>query len=193
MYEQMKKPKENKSRAVANSVAQKKSNGIEAFGFVDNRLGTIQHVQWQTRPEREMGLSGRPQPQIQRMMNEDEGTDETQVTLPQYFYHATPKKNARAIAQNGLQARSVGGQEGAYLCMSGVESGATTLGRAASDIVFRVASSNLDPQSWTKSGAGKEEWRSTADVPGASLEYRRYLGNAEQKTWRPTSDTLYLL
>ncbi|NRD74766.1 hypothetical protein HQQ94_16385 [Shewanella sp. VB17] len=37
MYEQIEKPKENKSRAVANSVAQKKSNGKQGVGFVDNR------------------------------------------------------------------------------------------------------------------------------------------------------------
>ncbi|MFT6845797.1 MAG: hypothetical protein ACJAUV_001996 [Flavobacteriales bacterium] len=37
MYAQVEKPKENKSRAVANSVAQKKSNGNQGFGFVDNR------------------------------------------------------------------------------------------------------------------------------------------------------------
>ncbi|WP_421854433.1 hypothetical protein [Marinomonas sp.] len=37
MYEQIEKPKENKSRAIANSVAQKKSNGKQGFEFVDNR------------------------------------------------------------------------------------------------------------------------------------------------------------
>lgn len=37
MYEQVEKPKENKSRAVANSVAQKKSDGKQGSGFVDNR------------------------------------------------------------------------------------------------------------------------------------------------------------
>jgi len=37
MYEQTEKPKENKSRAVANSVTQKKSNAKQGFGFVDNR------------------------------------------------------------------------------------------------------------------------------------------------------------
>ncbi|WP_298774514.1 hypothetical protein [uncultured Shewanella sp.] len=37
MYEQVEKPKENKSRAVANSVKQKKSCGMEGFGVVDNR------------------------------------------------------------------------------------------------------------------------------------------------------------
>jgi hypothetical protein len=35
MYEQVKKPKKNKSRAIPNSVAQKKGNGQQ--GFVDNR------------------------------------------------------------------------------------------------------------------------------------------------------------
>ncbi len=37
MYEQIEKPKENKSREVANSVAQKKSNEKQGLGFVDNR------------------------------------------------------------------------------------------------------------------------------------------------------------
>lgn len=37
MYAQVEKPKENKSRAVANSVTHKKSNGKQNFGFVDNR------------------------------------------------------------------------------------------------------------------------------------------------------------
>ncbi len=37
MYAQIEKSKENKSRAVANSVAQKKSNGMSGVGFVDNR------------------------------------------------------------------------------------------------------------------------------------------------------------
>ncbi len=41
MYAQVEKPKENKSRAVANSVAQKKSNGRQIFGFVDNRAGYL--------------------------------------------------------------------------------------------------------------------------------------------------------
>ena len=37
MYAQVEKPKENKSRAVANSVAQKKSIMNQGFGFVNNR------------------------------------------------------------------------------------------------------------------------------------------------------------
>ncbi len=41
MYAQVEKPKENKSRAVANSVAQNKSNGKQGFGFVDNRPEVI--------------------------------------------------------------------------------------------------------------------------------------------------------
>jgi len=38
MYAQVEKPKENKGRAVANSVAKKKNNMKQGFGFVDNRL-----------------------------------------------------------------------------------------------------------------------------------------------------------
>jgi hypothetical protein len=41
MYEQVEKPKENKSRAVANAVAQTKSNFKQGFGFVDNRPGSV--------------------------------------------------------------------------------------------------------------------------------------------------------
>lgn len=41
MYAQMEKPKENKSRAVANAVAQKNSNMKQGFDFVDNRLKTV--------------------------------------------------------------------------------------------------------------------------------------------------------
>lgn len=41
MYAQVEKPKEGKSKVVANSVAQKKSNGKQAFGFVDNRPESI--------------------------------------------------------------------------------------------------------------------------------------------------------
>jgi len=37
MYEQVKKPKENKSRAIAHSVAQKKRKVKQKLGFVDNR------------------------------------------------------------------------------------------------------------------------------------------------------------
>lgn len=37
MYAQVEKSKENKSRAVANSVAQKKNNDQHTLGFIDNR------------------------------------------------------------------------------------------------------------------------------------------------------------
>ena len=38
MYAQIEKPKQNKSRAVANSVGKKKSNGKQRFSSVDHRL-----------------------------------------------------------------------------------------------------------------------------------------------------------
>ena len=40
MYEQVEKPKKNKSRAIANSVGQKKSNVKQAVDFMDNRQDT---------------------------------------------------------------------------------------------------------------------------------------------------------
>ena len=45
MFEQVEKPKENKSRAVANSVTQKKSDVKQGFGFVDNRSEAKQVTQ----------------------------------------------------------------------------------------------------------------------------------------------------
>jgi hypothetical protein len=41
MYAQVEKTKENKSRAAANSVGQKKSNMKQCFGFVDNRPAAV--------------------------------------------------------------------------------------------------------------------------------------------------------
>jgi len=109
------------------------------------------------------------------------------MPMPKHLFHATPKTNAQGILDTGLQPRSVGGAETSYLCMSGTEDGATTLGRAASDIIFRVESSDLDAKSWSKSGAGKQEWRSTEGIDKDLLEYRRFLGNKSQKTWRKRS------
>lgn len=42
MYVQVEKSKDNIRRAVANSVVQKKSNGTQGFGFVDNRPNAVE-------------------------------------------------------------------------------------------------------------------------------------------------------
>lgn len=42
MYVQVEKPKENKGKAVANSIAQKKNNMKQWVGFVDNRPEAIE-------------------------------------------------------------------------------------------------------------------------------------------------------
>ncbi|NEQ37489.1 MAG: hypothetical protein F6K40_14920 [Okeania sp. SIO3I5] len=52
MYAQVKKPKENKSKAVANSVSQKKINGSQGFGFVDNRSESLARRNIQTQMRR---------------------------------------------------------------------------------------------------------------------------------------------
>jgi len=108
----------------------------------------------------------------------------------EYYYHATPKKNGASIAENGLKPRSVGGEATSYLCMSGTESGAITLGSQASDIIFRADRSELESENWRKVGAGKDEWRTSDQdgIPNTKLEYRRNLGTNSQKTWRSASD-----
>ncbi len=103
--------------------------------------------------------------------------------MPKYLYHATPKLNAASIAKNGLQPRSVGGEDTAYLCMSGKESGAVTLGSRANDIIFRAESAKLNAESWREIKTNAE-WRSKDGIPPEHLEYRRNLGDASQKTWR---------
>ncbi len=49
MYEQVEKQKENKSRTVANLVVQKIKNGMQSFGFVDNRPESITQRKMKTR------------------------------------------------------------------------------------------------------------------------------------------------
>lgn len=107
--------------------------------------------------------------------------------IPDFLYHAAPLEAALKIANTGLKPMSKGGRPKAYLCMSAVEEGATTLQRKASDIVFRVAGAKLNKSEWEKSGAGKEEWRSEKEIDKGLLECRRFLGTAEQKKWKPAS------
>lgn len=109
------------------------------------------------------------------------------MPMPVYLYHATTKANAKFIigrSGTGLEPRSVGGEEDKYLCMSGTEKGAATLGAQASDVILRVKSADLDADTWSERGAGKKEWRSTEGVPKDKLEYRRNLGTPEQIRWR---------
>jgi hypothetical protein len=49
MYEQVEKSKENKSRSVDNSIAQKQSNVKQDFGFVDNRPKAIIQAKLQSK------------------------------------------------------------------------------------------------------------------------------------------------
>ncbi len=103
------------------------------------------------------------------------------MPVPTYLYHASPEENLGSIRQNGLMPRS---GAPAYLCMSAVESGAICLKSKASDLVFRVEYSGLDQTKWKEIGAGKKEWRGTETIPANKLQYRRFLGSPEQKTWR---------
>ena len=57
MYEQVEKSKENKSRAIANSVAQNKSNVKQGFGFVDNRSESKAQKKLQNMQLHSLGLS----------------------------------------------------------------------------------------------------------------------------------------
>jgi hypothetical protein len=112
--------------------------------------------------------------------------------MPTYLYHATSAETAKLIANKdsgtGLKAMSGAKDQEKYLCMSGTEKGAVTLNSRANDVIFRVKFSDLDEKKWTKTGAGKEEWRGTQSIDKGLLEYRRNLGTPKNPaTWRPTS------
>jgi len=57
MYAQVEKPKENKGRAIANSVGQKKSHVKQGFGFVDNRTEIQMHQHLQRTASRHSSTS----------------------------------------------------------------------------------------------------------------------------------------
>ena len=111
------------------------------------------------------------------------------MPMPDYLYHATPKTNAQGIVDNGLEPRSVGGEDTKYLCMSGTEDGAVTLGARANDVIFRVNSSLLTAGLWGERGAGKKEWRGTEKISADFLEYRRNLAKTGFETaWRDKNE-----
>lgn len=65
MYVQMEKPKENKSRAVANSVAQKKSSVKQGFGIVDNRPESIRQRKLQAQINDHSAKTFQKQPNLE--------------------------------------------------------------------------------------------------------------------------------
>ena len=80
MYEQIENPKENKNRAVANFVGQKKSNAKQKFGFVDNRPQLDIRSRGETEANRGQEVSGTNTVQsvqapvgISQLMQSDQG------------------------------------------------------------------------------------------------------------------------
>ncbi|MBN2730580.1 MAG: hypothetical protein JXR53_15255 [Bacteroidales bacterium] len=84
MYEHLEKPKENKGRAIANSVAQKKRNVKQSFGFVDNRPEAKQNAQQQAT----MGSHSAQQHQLIQKKGNNTGLPDNSKTeienLPDY-------------------------------------------------------------------------------------------------------------
>lgn len=90
MYKQIEKSKENKSRTVANSVTQKKSDVKQGLGFVDNR------------PE------GVAQRKLQEMMNDS--TEENKYISN--VEHTHPLSNANETVQRVLIIENTAYNEG---------------------------------------------------------------------------------
>ena len=87
MYAQVEKPKENKSRAVANSVTQKKGNVKQGFGFVDNRPEVV--VQ---RKLQEMAKKNSQVTQLKGI--QQKADDRSQVkAIQKYIIQSQPSRN----------------------------------------------------------------------------------------------------
>ena len=105
------------------------------------------------------------------------------MPIPQYLYHAAPLSVFLLIKAGGLKALSKGGKNGTYLCASSDLNGATTLGRRANDVIFRIDTTG--DLLWYQEGAGQAEWRKNSGVGVISLTCRRYqakVGHHQQ--WR---------
>ncbi|MCK5013315.1 MAG: hypothetical protein KAS66_05820 [Candidatus Omnitrophica bacterium] len=81
MYEQIEKPKENKSRPVGHSIVQKKSKGKHSFGFVDNRPEAI------------------TQRKLQEMANNSQAVSQ--------FRSVREMANANAFGQKAMQLKAM--------------------------------------------------------------------------------------
>lgn len=94
MYAHVNKTKENQSRAVATSISQKKNDGKQSFGFVDNRPENI---------ALEKLLSGGASQAIQRMHHNATDIDSRAIQLWKIRYQNLDT-GTTVIAENSLKA-----------------------------------------------------------------------------------------
>jgi hypothetical protein len=90
MYEQVEKSKENRGKSVANSIAQKKSNVKQDFGFVDNRFGSV------TQRKLELGFDNSPMQYVKK-------NGKQQAGMPAKSKHGTKEKQ-QSKAQRAFNA-----------------------------------------------------------------------------------------
>jgi hypothetical protein len=83
MYAQVEKPKENKSRPVANSIGQKKSNVKQGFGFVDNRPEAVVQRKLKEMVNSISAQQQQPIPIIQRVLVDNAGNTMSQSEIEQ--------------------------------------------------------------------------------------------------------------
>lgn len=110
MYVQVEKPKENKSRAIANSVAQKKSSEKQGFGFVDNRPETVAQKKLQQVVSNRRQAKHTPQLQAmesnhyaqqQQVFQKKENTDASEVVQRVVYNSLADVKNNKFLPTSG--------------------------------------------------------------------------------------------
>ena len=123
MYKQIQKPKENNCRAAANTVAHKKSNRKQGFGFVHNRpessvQGKLQMmVKVPTMPLEKNNTMETPVMKINphtgviQKFDPDEETShlarQAGKWRPQMFWHSTEKKRRDMVLKNILKEANI--------------------------------------------------------------------------------------
>ena len=156
------------------------TNWYRSMGFQQRGVNARGLAELAAPVGRLIGAGGPVQPRMAPGHAPIQRAAEAVEAFPPFLYHAAPKDIAALIMTGGLEVRSEC-VEGKRLCMSGIESGATTLKRQASDVVFRVDTSKLDRAAWDKRGAGKVEWRSAAGIAPEQLQWKRFLNG---KGWQ---------
>lgn len=108
MYEQVKNPKENKTKAVANSVAQNKSIVKQGFGFVDNRPEVAAQRKLQKQTHKQSTYARQIMQLKSPVIQLHKGSGETDETLDDVIIYKVVLKSDDSVVYVGQTEDAVG-------------------------------------------------------------------------------------
>jgi hypothetical protein len=167
MYEQLDKPKENKSRGVANSITQKRANGESTFRFADNRPDKVALIKHQDMVNNH---SAQPQPMSLKALQMANSNHLAPKSNPQTL-SVQRRKRAGSLfpAQKGLDVPSLNIEP--VQCRAAVDN-------------FTVTWSE-DERGETGAGVRLDfsaQFRNDANHNPADAEFRQYAGDEWRRT-----------